>query len=528
MLITKEIQHPLRLINLEIDDSKPLTKKENKLINTYVKLHDRFKSIKDIQSEMQENIIKHRNRLQEVFGLYEGCEQQIKTMVSDGENLLVKQDNYQTYKKKFDALMKYALNYNLAYHVFNEKFEKMIEELDSIQAIRNTCIDYYDADDDPLWKMYDELVTWLFENYKGLSVDIVAFDTDSQNFLTIRHKASQEFDKFYNDLKKYIIEEYNPFMTRYNSVMNEMKGFNDTLEKLRDGYLLYTQAEHLENRINWFDWMPVKFMAPDIDAVDFGISFDLEYDDKEMITLHLDTYMIIEDLLNMSLRESFKIKCTLQELFTNQVMEPLVGHCIDIMINEVKISEKEWPQKIDIEKIDGSYYVIENLTRMFVEGESSRIDKDKGDMYQSMLVIKKGGANNLGVPMITVMDQLLFTNKKFDTIKNRDILNNIVSIDQYLTLRYLLPKSDKSDISLNLRQYILLLMLLDCVCQLLVGDHDYEFIKGLDKVGVNAEIRRKFLKEAPLKYKESMEHFKEINSEVPFLKVARDWNRIFF
>ena len=110
----------------------------------------------------------------------------------------------------------------------------------------------------------------------------------------------------------------------------------------------------------------------------------------------------------------------------------------------------------------------------------------------------------------------------------RHAFDKVVSMGQYLTLLGLLPEIDKGPVTLNFRQYILFLILMDCACQLLLGDHEEDFIEGLEQVKVNAGLRKEFMKAAQANVKGAMEDFKKNRSKITPLENLHDWNRIFF
>jgi hypothetical protein len=532
MLVPIELSNPLRKISIEIDNSKALTVKENKLLLSYVKLHEQFFEISELQKKLKNDFREVVDFMSALSEQNKAIELQMKIIGEDTTKLLVKQPDYETFKIQFNALIAYISNFNEWYIEYFHNVTLLGEKLEKITADRDKCTDYYymDEDEDTLWKEYEELTNWLFDNYEELSIDIISFDDDKEMFLTMRGDTEDDYEPLFKEINDFITDVNNPFIDGYNVTVKTVEGFNAIIKQLQSAYLMYSKATEEDNRLVWFDWSDTADKPPRIDTINYGISYDLEFEQDGTILLHLDTIMMIENLLDLSLRVSYRMKCSLEETFTKEVMEPLAGHCIELLKNEVMVNEDERVKKIDLRHIEDSYYVIEKLTTVFVEGEVAGGLRHEGpEMFEPSLLIEKPGIFGLlTATIVSVMDQLLFTNKNFDNQKNRNALNSIVSINQYITVKHHMVMVDAGPVTFNFRQHLTFLMLLDCTCQMLVGDHDYEFFKGLELVNVDAEARKLYLKTAQSFYKDTLDNFKKNNITVTFLEKTRNWNQVFF
>lgn len=531
MLIPKVILHPLREISFMIEDDIEMTKKENKIIKEYIKLHDHQYEFEKLTHSVQKEFSAHHQVMLEVKNEFLVIEPMIYQLIENEASLLKPLDNFKTFRQKFDSLMSEGEKYGLAYSKFIKRFNTMIDEWrkidDAIIQLANK-----DGAMDKMHDDFNDLDSEFDDNEYPSYIDEDSFAEDQDLFRDKNQQIYNNFIELDDATEKYFNQEFNPFIERYNNAITKHKKFYSEIKNVHKAYLFYTKAkEASEGDKIYIEWTKQKLFKDLEEAVDYGVSYDEEYGKNGEITFHLDTVIRIEDVLEVMVRNSYLMQCSFKEIFTTEVLEPLIGHNLDLASGEITQNVKKNNIDFDLKMIEANYNTTQEVTKILIEGVTSKESFDvKDENYYKEVITYKNPAEvqTLGVPSLNIMNQLFFLNNNFDNKRNREIFNNYFSLSNYITLEFLLPKSDKGPISLNSNQYILFLIILDCTCQLLVGDHAEEFYEGLKKVGINAERRKIFMKSAQQILKIEKEHFKETNSVVTPLETRYDWNKIFF
>jgi hypothetical protein len=337
------------------------------------------------------------------------------------------------------------------------------------------------------------------------------------------------YDENYKQAGDYINNVYNPFVTRMNKATTGLQAAKDLLPKLRGAWAQYTKAEEIDKKFYRLEWDEETEIPEVMEYVDWGISTDIEKDAKGNIILHLGMEMIAENLLHQWYRVSYRMNCKAGEILSSDIMEPLIGNCMDNMKIEIATVNKERSRQLNMKNIEVVYELVNMLTAGFVEGmiENGGLQWENDDMFDTGIHIDSpAGFQLLGVTLVNVMEQVLYSNKVFDNATNRTKFNDFCGLSQYTTLKYLLPKMDKGPLTLNNREYFLFLALIDCACQLLLGDRGDYLFEGLEKVGVDASLRAMFLSNAQKHYNNSLDYFRKKDITISFLEKPRDWNMV--
>ncbi len=530
MLIPKEISTPLRTITLMIDDSKPMTDKDNRLVEMLVELHNKQYELGNIRKLLQEYFDKHHIEFLDVLKDFEVLDKKMHELPVLCNQLLPKQINYKTYKNGVDNLIQVAVDYNTLYFKFDARLKPLSQGVEVMGDMR----DKFAKIEEQTIEIENSISKVLYKDYQKIHefcIDIASFRDEKSIFSEIQEGELEIYNPLEESIDDYIVNEYNPMMNKFNQNNKDIQVAGNIIQKLHKNHILYTKAKEFDFCELWLEWEKQAHFQEEIEGVDFGISYDVEFGKKGGIIFHLYTNMVTEGIFNLFLVSSFRLSCSLKEIFTPEMMYPLVGRALFLMKNQVELSNNNRTNKLNMSLIDIGWDVVEGISNVFLEGETAKEEflTESKNMYAPALNITKSGLIELlGVTMVNIMEQLLFTNPNFDHIRNQSALNEIVGINQFVTLKHRMMKLAKEETILNNRQHVLFLLLLDCTCQLLLGDNGEEFYDGLDGVKINAQSRLLFLKEAQKFYAQAMKNYKENGSKIPFLEKTRDWNRVFF
>ncbi len=530
MLIPKEISTPLRTITLMVDDSKPITKKDNRLIEVLVEYHNVEFDLRVHVKDMLEKFIPYSKTSTETYKEYEHVLVLLNELSINTKKLLDKKDDFSTFLKEYDIFYEAIKQFNEKSRAFGDSFFEMKRDLLKIWDLRDISEQKIMTAN----SSFELLLTVkqdFFINTNEYAVNLDSFLKETSLVFEITETIESEKKEALSLYDNYVNHEFNPWAESFNKGFPELPMLSKIITEVHTTYTFYTKAKEFDSYEIFFELYVDKTIEPTLEVVYYGVSYDIEFGKNGGIILHLDTEMVIPDVLNSALRKSYRIKCSLEELFTANIMEPLIWNGLIYMRNDMTERHEKGEHKIDMDAIEISAHVVENLTKTFLEGDEkagTKIAHDD-DLHQPILSIKTPGFFSLlSIVVINVFTQLLYSNKNFDNRFNRHAVKNIFSDCHFQTMRNLFWKMHEKEVILNLKYFFLFFSLVDATCQLLVGDHAEDFYEDLLKSNITPENRILFLKEAQKHYKDAIEFLEKNNIEAPFLKKTRDWNRVFF
>ncbi len=530
MLIPKEFSTPLRTITLMVDDTKPITKKDNRLIKLLVELHTKQYELGNIRKLLKEYFDKHRIEFSYVLKDFEVLDKKMQELPVLSNQLLLKQINYKTFKNGLDRLLNDAIDYNTLYFEFEDKLRPVSKGVGVMSGMR----DKFSKIEEKTFEIENSINEVLYKDYKKrheFCIDIDSIIDEIDVFSEIQECELEIYNPLAESIDSYVVDEFNPMVNKYNKNNKDIKSVNKNIQKLHENHILYSKAKEIDFRELWLEWEKPVIIQEEIEFVDYGVSYDVEFGKRGGVIFHLYTNMNVEGIFNLYFVSSYRLACSLKEIFTPEMMYPLVGRALFLMKNQAQLANDNIALNDNLDAIEIGWKIVDGICSVFIEGETAKDDflNEPKNMYAPVLNITNSGLIELlGVTMVNVMEQLLFTNPNFDHIRNQQVLNEIVGINQLITLKHRMMKLAREKTILNNRQAILFLLFLDCTCQLLLGDNGEEFYDGLDVIKIDAETRLFFLKEAQKFYAQALNRYKENGSKIPFLEKTRDWNRVFF
>ncbi len=205
-MINKTIEHPLRTISFDYDETKPELPFEKELLAAYIKLHDDLYAVDRKGSKLVYDYKEIDEELQVVKKMFAPLEVSINTIVGMLKDALNKND------RNFlddEVFLEFLDDYNEKITHFSDNF---LHPMAAKMAIVDTEFDVFEVEnnklDEDLNEYDDGPSTKLCEEHENASIDLCSYDDDEQAMKEI-------FDK---------IEDYvkfkNQFIDKYNEVMD--------------------------------------------------------------------------------------------------------------------------------------------------------------------------------------------------------------------------------------------------------------------------------------------------------------------
>lgn len=258
-----------------------------------------------------------------------------------------------------------------------------------------------------------------------------------------------------------------------------------------------------------------------------NLNFDYEKIDDIHWLLYLDIGFDLKPVAKICNRTSFKVNCNEETLFTNQTLIKMIPEALKNCIKEFNNCCKAAGLKSDweptgIEKSNESF--AKTLIHQYSSSRKYDDIRNKSLMTEG-LSLTPGRLTNLAVKLtFTIMDELLFLNKNFDTPHNRNQLNKQIPIPYFYTLKVKCLVLEKEKINLTWMQTVFFFLSMECALQMLIGDHYEKLISSLEVKGITNKDCDSFISYGTKLLAEMHAHLKKMGTNISNLEEKHDWN----
>jgi hypothetical protein len=529
MVVPKIISTRLRKIEYLADESKSACEAENQLIDLYLRMHHEVFQTQQETEKFRSDYEHGRDTFEKVKAEFYSLESQRKNMIADSLKILPEKIKYPAFRIALDKVFAEHYRLSIIANKFLAHFAQMEQELKALIEYRDRLVDFFRKEMAGNLNRMADLLEEIEAYPYGTSLDLTSFCADDKLFSEISLSVRSDILHIVDKVDYCVRMDINPFMVYFNEGATA-KAMHEALVSLSTAHKFYVDAEEIERLIFWFDWDINASNKVDDLHPRYGFVHDIEFDLDGNIKLHIDIDIIAEGVFWISERVSFLLKCAAHEVYTMEILEPLVGHALDIVRDVVALHAKDKGYNLNINKLYNNYDLVRAwLTYILNTNPSSKNEWEKAIGFKPAYKITLPGIYDM--PFFTVvfiMDQLLLENKQYDNWINRMLFEKIVPIAQYKTLKLKLDRITKGDFYLNLRQCHIFMMILEGSRQLLTGNHKVKFINELNKAGINAEDRNVFLEFSQAEQKHVKGLLDSINLTIKDFDKKIDWNSIFF
>jgi hypothetical protein len=522
------INHPLRTIEFAIDDSIGLRPDSNHLIELYKRMHDSYSDCILNSEKLIIDLPAISSELKIISEKYSAIKESRTTYLQMVKNLCGRHENYKALRKEIDRQEKFGFNYNYSVFLVEKQFLKVQGKVVSMQKKSIELGNFLLEDAHKQWDEFNEVLEKYEEDHGDHNTFIQSLLDDHEKFSKKTEEVQARFIVIFKSINNLIGQEFNPVALDYNRAVG-VKKLNSSAS---DIHVIYLHHANIRDAIFSTIFLTMDESLKELDYEEFNLSitFDVELDEKNKLWLHLGGFCEIDNSFQSFSRASFDLRCKKEEIFTRENLEPLFGYLIDRIKEDVSIQCRKKGIEFNGSEFDSTESLVEcSLDDYFNQPRDFQDTLPEFDKFiEYITFVSPSFFSFLSIVIVNVIDQLLFFNKKFDNRRNMEKMAEIISVSFYLTVRNKIADIKPKKIKLDLRQYICFLTLMDCVCQLLVGDHDSDFKEQLKKEKCDEEYIIKFLSLAQEHYKDAMDTFKKLDLNIINLKEKRDWNKHFF
>lgn len=207
---TKTIQHPLRTISFEYDETIPWTTQDENMLNSYLHVHGMEVLARENAQAIFEKYIIHDKHVEELRKTLVLVKEKVATAQQSADHLL---DNITLRKPNVIEDFTEAVNTTSDYiDEYHRQMEVLKEECDELNTVLKEIMD--DEENDKAWEIFSELKSKHFQNYETNAIDIVSFDKEDDKF--------RGFTSFHRNRNEKHIDYCNKTVENYNKLLLEI------------------------------------------------------------------------------------------------------------------------------------------------------------------------------------------------------------------------------------------------------------------------------------------------------------------
>ncbi|MBV9962882.1 MAG: hypothetical protein JO072_11610 [Parafilimonas sp.] len=176
-MISKVFNHSTRNISFLVDELKLWTKDDERLIKSYIKIHDHEQNLANRARELNTETQHIRDAIEQTRKHLVEVEKQIKELSKFADTFhLADPKKEEKAEQIFDKADKVYGTIDTHQHLF-EELEKKIEKFCALKsAFLNSLEDF------TLWEKFDKIRNKHAQRYKVNSIDIVTFEMEEELF----------------------------------------------------------------------------------------------------------------------------------------------------------------------------------------------------------------------------------------------------------------------------------------------------------------------------------------------------------
>ena len=261
-MINKKIEHPLRTISFDCDETKTALPFEKELLEAYIKLHDDLYAVDRKGSKMIYDYKEVEQELAIVEKVFAPLEVKINGFL---EQLRLAKTNKDVSLLENEDFINGVNIYDQEINYFHENLYTVLSgKMDAIEE------DYqvFDTDYDAVHEKHDAYEAGprneLMEKYNDCSMDLCTYDDDEQEFLGGLDNLWE-----YKTYKYDFIDKYNVVADHINAVYAEGMKLQVLINEIRDdeGLLDNSISESFENGTGDASKKPIYFMESSDETV---------------------------------------------------------------------------------------------------------------------------------------------------------------------------------------------------------------------------------------------------------------------
>jgi hypothetical protein len=280
-----------------------------------------------------------------------------------------------------------------------------------------------------------------------------------------------------------------------------------------------------------FDWLKEDLVDKSVSEFQFSTTSDVEYVEENLYRFHLDFRIELDRFFYIHLRTIFKMEIAEENVFRFHPQKDMVMMTYDYIKDAVGQYHEDEGKKFNLENFDQipmdfwDDYIRKLYRPMLNFGIQG--DGDPKDLFKTYYTFQQDYASALLVRgTILIMDEIFFNNPSFNRKQNQLRLEQIIPPNFYLTMRAELNKLNKEPVGINFKQFIFLIVAVECVCHILTTDHLDYMEARLDGMNFGEHYRKEYIQVAEPFARDSKANIKKGGMTIGNWEINYDWDKL--
>ncbi len=280
-----------------------------------------------------------------------------------------------------------------------------------------------------------------------------------------------------------------------------------------------------------FDWLKEDLVDTSVSEFHFSTTNDIVYVEEGVFMFHLDFRIELERFFFIHLRTVFRMEIEEDKVFRFHPQKDMVMMTYDYIKDAVGQYYEDAGKKFNLANFDEipMDFWDDYIRKLYKDKINFGIDGDGNpkDLFKIYYTFQQDYGSALVIRGTTlIMDEIFFNNPAFNRTANQKRLEQIIPPNFYLTLRGELNKLDKGPVGINYKQFIFLIVAIECVCHILTTEHLDYMEARLDEMNFGEQYRKEYIQVAEPFARDSKANIKKGGMTIGNWEIAYDWDKL--
>lgn len=228
MLTKKQINHPLRTIELSYNEMKPFQPFEKEMLERYTQLHNFVKELFEEYSSVEQKYDRHNQHIDKAIFHFKQLKAHMNHLEKNAKKIL---NLMLPDKTAADMMVAEAGEFGQLVRNFNTEMQKLADESERMYTFFMP-LDTKDERFTEIFEEYKDFKQTYFNSDADYSLDMERYDSDEQQFMNSLENMTQVQEKFVSTCNT-TIERYNLLVQEVEELYEQWEQYNDMIDMMK-------------------------------------------------------------------------------------------------------------------------------------------------------------------------------------------------------------------------------------------------------------------------------------------------------
>jgi hypothetical protein len=287
----------------------------------------------------------------------------------------------------------------------------------------------------------------------------------------------------------------------------------------------------IDVKVIQFDWLKEDLVDKSVSQFEFHTATDIIYVEENVFLYHLDFRVELERFFYIHLRTVFRMEIEDQNVHKFHPQKDMIMMTYDYIKDAVGQYHEDAGKKFNLANFDQvpMDFWDDYIRKLYHEGVNYGIEGSGNpkDLFKTYFTFQQDYGSALLIRGTTlIIDEIFFNNPAFNRKENQKRLDQIIPPNYYLTMRDELNKIDKEPVNINFKQFIFLIVAIECVCHILTTDHLDYMEARLNEMNFGEQYRKEYIQVAEPFARDSKANIKNGGTTIGNWEINYDWDKL--